>query len=115
MIDKEAAKQKLERQIGEIELVAREPRFSPAFKKWRRDTEVAIEKIFGADTRHLKDFSGISYSLSAMSTKTPQSRFDERFREGLANAHSILRSLVDEVDEYWVDAPVSGQGLAGPR
>lgn len=111
LVDKDSAKHKLERQIIAIDSLARGPRFSPEFKKWRRDTEVAIEKIFGTGTRHLEDFTGISYDLAAFVSTTPESRFEERFREGLANARSILQSLIDEVDEYWIDAPTPGQAM----
>ena len=71
------------------------------FKKWHRDTEVAIEKIFGEGTRHSEDFSDIRYSLMMFSTSTPDSAFDEAYRSGLRTAISVLESLVDEIKEYW--------------
>ncbi|HCM0974770.1 hypothetical protein ACEV7K_22660 [Vibrio parahaemolyticus] len=55
-MDKNKAIDKLKtlKQVGEN--LVNTKRGSQDFKKWRRDTEVAIERIFGEDTRHLKDF-----------------------------------------------------------
>jgi hypothetical protein len=53
------------------------------FKKWHRGTEVAIERIFGEGTRHLKDFANIHYSLMAFSSATPDSAFDDAYRRGV--------------------------------
>lgn len=83
------------------------PRGSQDFKKWHRDTEVAIERIFGEGTRHSKDFTDISYSLMMFSSSTPDSAFDDAYRGGVRNAISVLESLIDEVKEYWEDEPES--------
>lgn len=80
-------------------------RGSQEFKKWHRDTEVAIERIFGEGTRHSKDFTDISYSLSVFTSGTPDSAFDNAYRRGVETAISILESLIDEVKEYWEDEP----------
>jgi hypothetical protein len=101
MLKKSEAIAKLQQQIKAIEAIARLPRFSPESKKWHRDTEVAIEHIFGPNTRHLQDFRDVSYQPSMWGPGTPESYFDERFREGLQHARSVLESLVDEVNEYW--------------
>ncbi len=58
---KEDAIQKLQRQRDLIDDLKVKPRFSQDFKKWRRDTEIAIEKIFGLDTRQIEDFKNIGY------------------------------------------------------
>lgn len=46
--------------------------FFHEFKKWKRNTEIVIDKIFGDKTRNLKDFDDISYSLWAVSSLTPE-------------------------------------------
>ena len=46
MLSKEDAIAKLNEQIDKISEVKKHERFSPQFKKWKRDTEVAIENIF---------------------------------------------------------------------
>jgi hypothetical protein len=101
MPSKSEAIEKLQRQIELVEPVRHNARFSAEFKKWHRDTEVAIENIFGAETRHLKDFKEISYSFSAFSSSTPDHKFQERFLKGLDDAIQILSSMIDEISEYW--------------
>jgi hypothetical protein len=104
MIGKEEAIAKLRRQLDSIDELRRTPRRDPAFKKWHRDTEVAIERIFAEGTRHLKDFTGIRYSLMAFSSGTPDSEFERAYQAGLEQARSILQSFIDEIREYWDDA-----------
>jgi len=76
---------------------------SQDFKKWYRDTEIAIERIFGEGTRHSKDFSKIRYSLGAFSTATPDSAFQEAYQRGVNTAITVVESFIDEVNEYWDD------------
>jgi hypothetical protein len=104
-MDKQKAIARIENQISQIDEIASMPRFSPEFKKWKRDTEVAIERIFGEETRHVKDFADIRYNLGMFTNLTPDSAFDERFREGLQNARQILYSFIEEIKEYWDDEP----------
>ena len=102
-MNKTDALAKLQKQIDDIEPLKRKERFSPDFKKWYRDTEIVIEKIFGKGTRHGTDFTGIRYSMMAYSTSTPDSAFTRAFIEGLDDARSVLESLIREVNEYWED------------
>lgn len=92
---------RLQKQITMIDNLKQGPRYSPEFKKWHRDTEVLIEKVFGGTTRHTKDFSEIKYTLSICSTSTPDSAFYEAYRKGLENSRAILQSFIQEVEEYW--------------
>lgn len=78
----------------------RRKRFSPEFTKWKRDTEVALEKIFGKESRHSNDFNAISYSLSIFSTGTPDSAFDQAYCRGLEEAAAVLESIVEEIEKY---------------
>lgn len=73
---------------------------NPLFKKWERDTEVAIEKIFGGQSRHLAEFKKIRYTLIAFSTSTQDFEFVRAYRRGLEDAAAILRSMIDEIEEY---------------
>jgi len=54
-MDKATAIERFQRQIAEIDTIPKQKRFSPEFKKWRRDTEILIEKVFGEDSRHISD------------------------------------------------------------
>ncbi len=79
MLTKDKAIAELQQQIGEIQTLKSKPNFSPEFKKWHRDTEVAIENIFGQGARHVKDFNDVSYSLMMISSGTPDLAFREEF------------------------------------
>ena len=108
MLTKNKAIAKLQQQIVEISTLITKNADSPEFKKWLRDTEVAIENIFGQGTRHLRDFSSISYSVSNFSTRspTPAEVHHRVFLEGLDNANAVLLSLVREIEEFWEDEPI---------
>ncbi|WP_199878964.1 hypothetical protein [Salinivibrio kushneri] len=92
---------------GKAEKLADMPRGSQDFKKWHRDTEVAIERIFGEGTRHYKDFTNIQYSLRMFLSGTPDSAFENAYRTGVRTAITVLESFIDEVKEYWEDEPES--------
>lgn len=80
-------------------------RFSPEFKKWHRDTGVAIERIFGKGGRHLEDFNTVTYHLGAFSSATPEHKFDERYRDGIDSACAVLESMIEELEDYGLDEP----------
>lgn len=75
----------------------------PAFTKWKRDTEVAIERIFGAQSRNLADFKDVRYTLMMFTTSTPDSEFIRAYQSGLETAAAILSSMIDEIREYELD------------
>jgi hypothetical protein len=81
-------------------------RRSSEFTKWQRDTEVAVGRIFGDESRHLSDFKAVRYSLQAYTNHTPESAFEQAFQRGIANAQAVLQSLIDEIREYELDEDV---------
>lgn len=105
MLPKSQAIEKLQRQFAEIDPLLRIHRGSPEFKRWHRNTEIAIENVFGHDTRHIKDFTSLRYSLSVFSSGTPDSEFQLAYQRGLANAQQVLRSMIEEIAEYWSELP----------
>lgn len=102
-MEKQKAIEKLQQQIDAIESLKRKAKFSPEFKKWHRDTQITIERIFGKNGRHLSDFTTIRYNLSTFSSSTPDCKFTARFHEGLDNAGEILKSMIDEITEWGID------------
>lgn len=92
-------------QIMRIETLKNQEPFSSEFKKWKRDTEVAIEKIFGNNTRHLNDFKHIRYTLVVTGEDTTQSEYNKKFYAGLEDAHSILQSMIEEIQQYGLVQP----------
>ncbi len=100
---KTEAKSKLEALIKQAQPLLEMKSNSQEFKKWHRKSEIAIEQIFSADTRHYQDFQDISYSLFAFSSNTPDSAFEDAYKEGLLTAISTFESFIDEIDEYWAE------------
>jgi hypothetical protein len=100
-LPKERALAKLREQLVQIPNIRSQGRFSAEFKKWHRDTQVAIERIFGKEGRHLKDFNNVRYSLMVASTGTPDYAFEKAFRDGLDGAKPVLESFIAENEEYW--------------
>lgn len=90
----------IQRKIDTIDELEQMQRNSPAFTKWRRDTEVALERIFGQASRHKNDFMNVPYSLSVFSSATPESKFQEAYVRGLSNARAILSSIIGEIQEF---------------
>jgi len=101
MLTKEEAIEKIQEKIGRIERLKAIRPFSPDFKKWQRDTEIAIEKTFGENSRHVADFRSVRYSLNVYSSLTPESASDEAYIRGLDRAKAVLESLISEIEEFW--------------
>lgn len=80
---------------------------SPAFEKWRRDTEIAITHTFGEKSRHLVDFRNIRYGLQVAFSGTPDSAFKRAYLDGLRSAKAVLQSMVEEVQDYWPEEILS--------
>ena len=97
--------ERLQKALGAIPELKKLPQrnSSPEFEKWRRSTQIAITNTFGAETRHLKDFTDIRYGLSIVTTRTPDSEWREAYVRGSDSAASVLESMIDEIKEYWED------------
>jgi hypothetical protein len=94
-LNKQCAIVKLNSLIEIAKTLVLKPSENQEFKKWHRDTEVAIEKIFGEGTKHSKDFEDIGYSLIAFSTSTSDYAFEEAYQSGVKTAIAVLKSFID--------------------
>lgn len=94
--DKQALDE-LKRSIDEIDNVRKKPRLSPKFKAWQIETSELLDDLFGRDSKQVKEFDRIPYSLAAFSNQTPDSKFDEAFQQGLKTAAITLSSAVKEI------------------
>jgi len=90
----------LERQRSVGRQLQTENEDSAEFTKWRRDTEIAIEHIFGVESRNVTDFKSVSYTLNVWISGMPESAWHRAYVEGLRKADAILASMIDEVREY---------------
>ena len=98
---KEWAIGKLRQQIQGVMPLGSQGLDSSAFKKWTRDTEVAIESIFGKGSRHISDFKNVDYLPRPYFEDTTEAEKHAAFISGLNDAQAILQSMIEEVHEYW--------------
>lgn len=94
---------RLNRQIAEIKKVKATARFGYTFKKWQRDTRVALLNIFLGDKGPAQEFDEISYSLPAFTDVTPESAHDSAYQRDLEQAEALLESCIRQIEEYWPD------------
>ena len=100
---KSKAIERLQKVLDEIPELKNLPSGSTQFKQWRRNTRVAITNTFENDS-HLTDFDKIRFSLSAyVLGSTPDSAFQRAYVNGLESAESVLKSMIEEINEYWED------------
>ena len=76
---------------------------SPQFEQWRRNTRVAITNTFGDKSQHITDFGNIHFSLSVFSGYETDSEFQEAYMDGLESAEAVLKSMIEEINDYWDD------------
>lgn len=72
---------------------------SPKFKKWLRDTGIAIKYIFG-DEDHNGEFSRVTYRPYH---RAKPHEWRSHYVEGLTSAGALLELMMDEIGEYWPD------------
>ena len=100
---KSKAIERLQKVLDEIPELKNLPRESPQFKQWQRNTRVAITNTFGNDSPNITDFDEIHFSLSMFFGNTPDSAFQRAYVNGLESAESVLKSMIEEINEYWED------------
>ena len=100
---KTKAIERLQKALNEIPALVKLERGSNEFKKWRRNTRVAIERTFSNEPSKIEEFAEIKYSLSMFSTGTPDHQFQRAYVRGLETAGAMLESMIEEIQEYWDD------------
>ncbi|MDB6124466.1 MAG: ATPase involved in repair [Pedosphaera sp.] len=96
------------RQIGGVSGLSNSTAATPEFKKWKRDAEVAIAKIFGGSGRHLKDFAAISFTSGRSYLGKPTTASLSSCQKGLAGARQILQSMLEEIEKFGLsESPVA--------
>ena len=96
---KSKAIERLQKVLDEIPELKQLDRNSPEFKKWQRNTKVAITQTFGNDSQHITDFDNISFSAFSSSDSVLQ----KAYVDGLESAAPVLASMIEEINEYWED------------
>ncbi|MCY3870191.1 MAG: nucleotide-binding protein [Gemmatimonadetes bacterium] len=102
---KDKAIQRLQKALNAIEDLKQQQRrsSSPEFQKWDRNTEIAIANTFGENSRHVSDFTSISYVPPIATSGMTGSDYHGWYISGLEQATSVLQSMIEEVEEYWED------------
>lgn len=106
IVSKEKAIKELQNSINQIDILKNEQgrEYSPKFKKWERNTEIAISKIFkDKDEQHKMEFSSIGY-CSGYYGEDKLKYFIlqiEAYKKGLEEARSLLESMIEEIEKYW--------------
>ena len=85
--------------------------YPPEFRKWRRDTEVAITNTFGERSRHSRDFTNIRYTPWATRTMNPNSEYQTAYAKGFEAAAAVLKSMIEEIKEYWEDEELTAASV----
>ena len=97
--DKARAKNLLQRHMDSIQALHQSSVDSQEFTKWRRDTRVAIENIFGKNSSQSTEFGHIIFRGHSPSNLVRR----DAYTHGLERAEAILQSMIDEIEEYWPD------------
>ena len=110
---KAEAMRRLQEALDKIPELKRSERKSPEFDKWHRNTRIAIENVFGAESNHVEEFTKIHYypiisglvliTDSTPDYKTRNRELQEYYVRGLGRAATLLESMIEEVKEYWKD------------
>lgn len=87
---------KLDKLIERAEAIKSQNQFGQDLMKWKRDSDVAIEKIFGENSKHMQQFENVSYSFAVVL----ETEKKEYLCEGIETATTYLKSMRDEVQEY---------------
>lgn len=72
------------------------------FIEWRKETRACVEDILGGDSRHLSDFTKISYN-PYMQPSASDEICRKQYLDGLNKAQILLKALVDEIRRDWPD------------
>lgn len=100
---KEKAIQRLEKRLEMIPHLETMRSGSSEFEKWHRDTSVAIIYTFGEGSRQDREFADVHYSPPFAFDGMPDSLIEGTYLGGLDSARTTLKSMIDEIEEYWED------------
>ncbi|WP_374252456.1 hypothetical protein [Xanthobacter sp.] len=94
----------IERQKSCISDLRNSSRASQDFIKWKRDTEIALEKIFGEKSRNVSEFSDINFNPSVFSIPLKDDELLRAYNSGLKKSEAILASMLDEIRYYGTES-----------
>lgn len=96
---KELAIKRLEDSLDQLSPLKEFEYDNAQFKGWRRDTRIAVEYVFGKDSKEVEEFESISFRSSVLSPEAMQAGY----LRGLLSAEATLQSMIRQVQTYWAD------------
>ena len=112
---KAIAIERMQRALDAIPALRESP-YSPEFGKWQRETEAAIAYTFVEDTRNIRRFESVRYSIQRQTSHGNRViKTQKAYLGGLAKVSVILKSMLDEIEEYWEDEDQLATPFQTPR
>lgn len=103
-MEKQKAIEKLKCQLKKVNELRQRRYDCQEFKEWRRDTVVALKKIFKGDNgSHAEEFEKISYSPMMFTLGGDDTPFYRAHASGLDSAEAKLKSMIKELEEWGID------------
>ncbi|MEM7014202.1 MAG: nucleotide-binding protein [Verrucomicrobiota bacterium] len=98
---KQKAYQRLKELLAEAEESATyDWKSSGKSTEWRQSVRSALRRLFGDKCEQLKAFEAVRFGPMVFSTGSPDSVFHEAFMSGVKSATAIIRSAVQEYEDY---------------
>jgi predicted nucleotide-binding protein len=79
--------------------------------EWRQKVQSALRRMFGDDCDQLKAFNAVSYSPMMFSSGSPDSLFRNSFMSGMKTAMGIMRSAIQEYEDYELQSDDAAEPL----
>lgn len=70
------------------------------FEEWTHSVRSALKRLFKNNNLHLEAFDGVSYTPIMFTTGTSSSVFRDSFMSGMRSARGIIRSAIQEFEDY---------------
>lgn len=84
------------------------------FAKWHSDCRIAVARIFGNESRNLKDFESVNYSPGTYTLDNADAAFKRAQKSGIEQANAKILSYIDEIVNFGLadDSEISDQSVS---
>lgn len=106
LIGKDGFLLKLEKFIAQIDDLMNLSRYDDEFDLWKKHVGALLRHAFGERVKQVSDFEGISYLNFFLAANSRNYNERSDYLSGLGVAKRLLRSIYDEVSEYFPDDKV---------
>lgn len=107
-MEKEQAIQILQQQLNLANDFLKKAKYSnitasQEFIKWKRDTSIAVEHIFGAKSKHLQELKHIRFTPTVLITTQISNSIYTAATNGINRCSGLLASMIKEVEQYGIN------------